>query len=384
MQSTETINKDTLNPLDALICDFDQQEQQARESEKQKQIEVRQSVKAKVIELLGDLWPVFEPYQSKQDEWENSIRLYFEPEPIGIAPFIITASMRYQSVEATIKVNENFGGHSLYDRHKLAAFLKSRREALPQIIAARIDGWHNQLVGSGHVTTKEAAQKALDTLLELAPERESRWMEAYGRWCHWRLEEDDRERQQAEEIAAKQEAAGEYERACVAYYELVKGIHARNKERVAAVQAEFDESFTIWQLTYALIAEEDGDRMVDTATVYVSEPEPSHTGYWPVFRNGRLDLYKFFTPVSISGPILTRPSEGKVSRLFQGTSGHRSISVHPCVTDEQIEAKLNLEAVPDFPVAPAVLDRYEAESIAQQAERLSRQVAPQTDSDIPF
>lgn len=68
---------------------------------------------------------------------------------------------------------------------------------------------------------------------------------------------------------------------------------AARKAKQAEVQGRVWRDFVVWQLSWGVVAEDDGEKMVEVEDSFVLADEPDERGYWPVVKQGEVSLQKF-------------------------------------------------------------------------------------------
>lgn len=136
-------------------------------------------------------------------------------------------------------------------------------------------------------------------------------------------------------------------------------IHDANRDALNALQAEMDEQFQLWTLTYALVSEEFGEDhtcVLDTDSIMVTQPHPNDNGWWPTVNiNGVIHQRQFFYAVSLteSGHIY-RASERNYSHPVMlgdyGIIGHLSPTTSPDrINEYKRRAAALITPLPDHP-----------------------------------
>lgn len=163
-----------------------------------------------------------------------------------------------------------------------------------------------------------------------------------------------------QELKLAKMAAFEKEReAAAAHAELVrtytvwiygwKRVLEANQKKLAGVQRAYSYSFPVFELTYGIAAEEDGDRYASTAMEFVSQDKPDRKG-WFISLEREKHPVKFMHPVKIETKIVDVKSAH--------TSVVRSLYVPGCLMHikypgicdvQEIEAALEKEAFERLP-----------------------------------
>lgn len=225
--------------------------------------------------------------------------------------------------------------------------------------------YHRQSVGFPQ--TVETADAIFAKLHNLSPERDEEWDTLRQRWeeqfellkqdmVEAREKKDEQARLRAEYKAAKETYQTEF----AAYWAEKERIYAVNLDRFEALQARWESPFTIYYLTYALVAtdKEEGERYLETKTVTCLHPADGE--YHRVIRFGKVTLVKYAHEVSQTAPVEVRPGDtsgfGIDVGVFTGVF-EQEIRYPPDVDCEAVARDIadTFEPVPTAPNAPEIL-----------------------------
>ncbi|MEW6213477.1 MAG: hypothetical protein AB1631_34600, partial [Acidobacteriota bacterium] len=346
----------------------------------------QQKNRAYLVESLGDLWPVLEPYAVKEVAWGDEehagLRLFIEAEQIGLVGFQIEAhtSRAGRSVVASRNKTKTLRERQVLvtEKTRFGEFLKDCRDSLPAFLKEK----HGERVGEAYnalysAQTGEDADAALARLVELEPARESDWRRHYQH----RLKEIERQRKEEEKAQrfneAKSRAKSEYRAALQSWRAEYESVLSRNRERVGELQRRLDDPFTVLRLTYALIAQDEESRMVETAKAFIFDMKGTH---WPTWTGSKIEHRCFLHPVYVTGEIETRPTEKLCAASIFFPDAGATLYFNPHLSREEVKSMIELESLPAMPAAPAELSSYEADCIHESVERNE---SPD-ESEIPF
>ncbi len=374
----------TIQLIEKYIIQAEKAEKAERKAQFRRKQEYLEKAEKAIAEALGELWDVFKPHLEKTvvDERMQSLRCHIGGEGLAeleLSPFWIhyTAYKNWVSLHWSEYPS---GSLPSCTPETVGTFLARQRqayhEAREKAHKKEVDDLASQLRGYGAKNPDEA-DAALNSLIELEPGQKERWLKMRTGWLGWYMGqlEHQAHREQMEAIAAEYQAVyGEY----LHHYLAVQGA---NRQALASLQVELDETSTIWQLAYGVVADEDGETYVETDRVYATTPEPDEGGWWFVFRYGKLERLRYYHPISVEGPLVFKPSED--SRSIRGEVAHRTpdheyvnhVYFNPAVvTADEVEEMVNLTVRP-YPVEPEVPAEIAGTDRAHRARRRAVEAA---------
>lgn len=317
----------TTQLIDQLIGQAKEAEQEKKAEQDRRQQEIMNQAEQTISQALGELWTVFQQYVTKVSLNGRDVRVQVDGEGMAaleLSPFWIHYS-QYHDDGVYLHWSEHPGGQlqivTTPDSLALCNFLAERRQAYVEQqekkYRERLEHLSYKLgSSSSRATSPEEADVALVQLLELDPDNGEKWR---GKRDGWQAEYEDEQERKAN-LARLDELAAKYQTAYEAYYRRYLAIRQANREVLEKLQGELDTTARVWKLTYGIVAEDGGDRYVDTGHTYVTGPEPAGDGYWITFaRYGKLARKWFNHVVSIEGPIVFRPIEDELGIRGQVT-----------------------------------------------------------------
>lgn len=205
---------------------------------------------------------------------------------------------------------------------------------------------------NGYARNPEEAQAKLAELNQLAPERAGEWQEAFEAWGAYRLKVDAEAAEHRLKQQAERENTNRFRQAFVAYQQAHARQLQQNIEALEALAAQYDQTFTVWRLEYALVAaDEEGETYVETKYAFVLAPEPDSFGGWTVLA-GRPEKRFFYHLVSRSDAITCQVSEGQPAPYIRvEAAGDYHFYYSPVYSREEIEAAV-YQAVAALPFEP--------------------------------
>lgn len=189
----------------------------------------------------------------------------------------------------------------------------------------------------------------------------------------------------------KEKVKQAYQGAYLAYLSAYEQARKANEQTLAAMQAEVDGEFTVWRLTYGVVAEDEDERFAGQYTVTVLAGEPDGQGFWPVLsdRPGRVQSNHYYHLVSLSGPQQRRVSEG-VDVWSLHLNGDSYLLVNPNLRPEEV-ARIKAEArsrLVTLPTAPRYgdfgLDWLAANEVEDEVGRLIGLGGASSGEELPF
>jgi phage terminase small subunit len=356
------------NTVESLIGQAALAEAREREKKEAEQAAYEKAALSAIEEALGDLaeqlGPSLRPYRVEG----RSVVVPVEAGALELAPFELVASGSGQgSLSVTARVSNNYrAAGQISAPHIFAAFLKERREAFHAAKAREREAEYKELGNrlarrSIEHDAREEAEATLARMAELFPDRAGEAREAFASWESWAGERAEWLRAEAQLKREKRAALEQYRAEFEAYRAALEAVRARNESRVRRLLPELDAPFDVWELTYALVADDgEGDRVADTSTVWLLAPEPDAADFYETAYHGRR---KYFNPVSLSDRRTVKPSEKVVHASHYGVWRGGTIYTHPRVEREELLAKLGLEAEPERPERADILQSRECYEI---------------------
>lgn len=288
--------------IDQLIAQAEAEQHARIEAEEAGKREFLEVVEAAIAEELGELWPRLQPHIRLKgyDVRRGSARCLVDAPDLELAPFYI----HYQRGRVTVSWHEY--PVPAHDGH-VGAFLADCRRTFHERARERhqdrVRDAQARLVYYG-ARTGDEADAALAELLALEPDKANEWNVLHAKW----QTRYDEEQEHAARTAARQALARTYEAEYRAWGDTYRERIELDRTALAGLQSELDTTFRLYKLTYGLVASEDGTSYVDTGYAYVTTDEPDGDGYWLVYQRGALARKRFYHPVSVEGPLASRPT----------------------------------------------------------------------------
>ena len=207
----------------------------------------------------------------------------------------------------------------LYEMHK--RFIANRAEIRKEIIERCAKLLDINGYSSGRAQTRAQAEQAYREALTVDIQHQDEWKLRYSAMLeHFKNREAEAETKRLENEANKAARAAEkqkrdaleseYRAAYELYWNSQVEAVKENLKRVAALQARADaEQFHVFDLEYGILATgDDGERAVETRSVYVLQDHADST-YYPVLRRGgEVARVSYANVVSIEECGLWKPS----------------------------------------------------------------------------
>lgn len=362
-----------------------QEAEAAKERQRQawaiEQIAQAERGKAAIRQAMSEEnWEVFSPYISREgillahpdspDSAVGSVWCEVVAGEEGLAPFRIVwkrtgmggrneGICQFETDSQRFKVAE------------LADLLLDRREAYRQaqnaIRERDIKGLSNLLDGfnSQKTETEAEADAAYLRLAELAPERQREWQGLRQAWQAWY----DKRQAEVAEQARLEALAGEYQ-AFYRQYLLSRAAAVRaSAARLAEKQKELDVEYPVWELEYAVVAEEDGERVVETRIAHALAGPVAGADYWLIWENGEAKKVFYYHLVS-KKRLTVRPSMPGFGKRLETDCGY--LSVWPLFQERLVTWKLEAVPLPQPPSPPEDLCHW----LIEQAQDMARRDLP--------
>lgn len=379
-------------------------QREAKEAEIAKALE---SLKASMKEYLGDFWTFLEERYKRTGEqyqytWESNnddmpSKIFYNlpamPEeelaPILIRWGIHALHANYYDNSQKFQVRGNYYA-------ELKDALKAAREAYPKYIETIREAKAQEIkkTFNNHLTDLEFTEAiALETLapyLAEFPDRKEYIDSFFEAWKERRalyFERQDQQRREREEREASQALRNTlrlgYVIKLAEWMKEHDAIVKNNLTLAALIQEEADlRSYTVYKLTYALIAsyEEDGEtyREINTRSVWTLYAIPDSFGFWNI-DGKKIEIYN---PVTLEMSQV-KPSSGILAKTV--APGGIDLYFHPDTTDEAIERIIaGIEPLPEEPEIPSELaewDPYRGNYRKEARELLSGE--PES-NEVPF
>lgn len=142
------------------------------------------------------------------------------------------------------------------------------------------------------------AKQALTSLIGRWPEKEEEWLAAYATWeaaYQADMEAQARKRAEIDAYQAREKAQVDV---IQAFVERWLSVLRRNRERLAAIQKQVSAPFQVFELTYAVVAEEDGEKIIEQHTKLVELLDGNEPGKEFISIPSRKRIHMFY-PVSL-------------------------------------------------------------------------------------
>jgi hypothetical protein len=388
--STDCINEQHAqgaSAIDALIGVVEEAEQALEERARRERQETQVAAKAHLVERMGELWKLFEPYITAERVYNDSVIIHIDAGALGLRPFMVESKLKSAKDAASVSLKRDaygWGPHlsTTPNHYELGSFFRGLRKEYPEYRKNRM-GWAiGKLINpNDRASSREDAQEALDALLRIEPARREQWEGYFAEWETWRAGEDERITRENEEQRRleqeREQAARKYETAFRAYWTGTDEVKQRNRQKAAALQADLDEPFDVYELTYSVIGrdEDTGEKDVRTETVFVTSAEQvgdDRATFYNVItgdsRSRAVTRMHYFYPVSIGDRISVRPTERlDLAREVEVFVSAADISVYcsPLLRTDDVMARLDLEPLPERPPVPELLTEYKAREIRE-------------------
>ena len=374
--------------IDKLIKEAElaaERQRQAWKDTRETQVKV---AKATIIQAMGENWTTFEPYISsegvslsdsyKPDATVDGVWYEVGADAESLAPFRIIwerhgygENVRFSTSDRSFKMEEL--PDLLLNRRQ--EFKQSKAEAREQDIKGirkLLDGYIYE-----RATLEDKAQKAFQRLLELAPERKDDWLGLLRGWEQWLGERiaEAAERERLESLASEYQAF-------YRFYLLSHAEAARvNAARLREKQKQLDVEYTVWELEYAVITDEGGERIVETCTAIALAETVAESGYWLIWEEGRVRNALYYHLVS-KKPRLVKPTMPGFGKAIETPCGY--LSVWPLFDERPGAVSWKLEAVP-LPAPPKPPEGLCPYAIEQAQDGARQNIPPDEDLEfIPF
>jgi hypothetical protein len=359
-----------------------EQAKQAEQEENERLSELRK--KEQFDELTAKLppeWKELEPHMQLEVEPKgNSYFVYhwsfgtFEKcKELELAPINLYLS-NHGYITSGFKVYGYHDGNSnVIGIQKIADALLHARANYPKYKKERIEELADDILkGLNFVWNRkdndlEAARLAHARLLALDPEQKERWdmrLRSFEKSMADKEEQDRQSKARADEF---EKQTAQYKADYLAFVDEKSKALEHNQRIALDIQPEFDEAYTVYQLTYGVAAiDEDGERFAETRHVWLSQKEKNEKGEFVLITGSAI---KYIHPVSIQ-EFVYRPSMNQVGSLYVSMAGIR-IS---CRMDRREELENAMKAAKLFdipqdpPEEPHHLSTGEAREIRREIE----------------
>jgi len=355
-----------------------QQAQREAEQEKQKQLQVGiAKAQQAIAQALGDLWQrELNPYADEghytTDRNGALQRFWYQVRPPGLAPFVVMTDRTTQVFLAPSPDDYPYFRTGVRSHLDVAHFLLQQRQAWEK---AQAEARKKQLGRLCHTldyfsreATPEEADRALEQLIELALEGESEWREKREQWQARYEAEMERQRRRAE----YEQRLERYKAAYTDYWRQRQEVVRRNREVLAALQAELDRPFRVYRLTYGLVAEDQDGRHVETGSEWVLDEGPDEQDYWRVvnYYSGAIRRVRFYHPISLEETTV-RPTDRMCSSHLRVPEAEDELRFPPTMDRGQVELRLQeqLTPLPESPSVPPGLSSWDVERVRQEVRR---------------
>lgn len=300
--------------------------------------------------------------------------LHVKADPLEIAEFTIVYTKYSRPTGVAFTTSNAIDSRvKLETGEQLAQFLLERRVRWQQDTVQRRERRIQELFhilqnGCDEQHTKDAAAElaALDPdQAELAQSLLTNWYERHQVWLAQEAIKDEMKRK----LDAAYQAYGEQ---MYAYYLAMFRIERENAGKVLEFQKRLNNRYPYFLVTFALVAEEDGQKYVETRTAYSAEAQPDAQGFWPIWKNAEIQPVSYAHVVSVE-PVFMRPTSQNKD-LFKFTPIDEVDAPgfwhHP---DEDLSCLPGLIASlgypPEEPDEPPtdINDRWRADTVAENA-----------------
>lgn len=140
------------------------------------------------------------------------------------------------------------------------------------------------------------ARESHAQLVSLDPSAQPRWDDLLTKFIEAKTSRAAAEQKKADEMKENEQATQQYAATYRAYLQARKRWTDHNLALAVTIQAEFNQPYTVWELTYALIArDEEESPMVETRRVWLANPG-NEDGFYTTLENERRFYYH---PVSV-------------------------------------------------------------------------------------
>lgn len=393
---SQNANDCTTSPAPTICQMLATQQQQldaeriARQRKHDEQLKVAESF---IVNALGTLFtelhPYMQPAQVDRSRDNLSLVIPVDAAALELAPFYIiyrtafrsNADLAPECYFGTGKgdgyyYKETFEAHYLqflFERHqKFLAERKAECQSELSNLADKLNPQHYH-----HAPNRNIAQTTFEQAVALDPQNAATWQARYDRMLA-QFDADEREQAARAERQAREDAerkaardaylalAKEYAAAYKLYWGERVAVVERHLERVAALQAELDkEQVRVWELEYGILATtDDGDREVDTRSVYVLNDVLARDNYFPVLRKrGEIARVQFVNVVSIKEHGMWKPSEHKKYAQRIECDGYvlylSPLDPRRAEYESKLRDALNVEMLPEEPIPPDGLVKQE-------------------------
>lgn len=302
------------------------------------------------------------------------VDLEVQADALEIADFIIVYTKHSQPTGVALATRGAIDSRvKLETAKQLAQFLLERRVCWQQETAYKRGRRTQELF---HILQKEYSEElAKDAAAELAkldPDQAelaqsllSNWYERYRVWHAQEAIKADYKREIDAAYQSYSEQMYNY------YLEVFKTEHL-NEDKVLEFQERLNKRYPYFLLTYALVAGEEGQKYIETRTVYSAEAQPDEQGFWPIWKDAEIQLAHYTHVVSVKKVYVRLSSRD--SNLFKFTWIAEDDALgfwhHPSEDLSDLPALVaSLELPPDIPNQPPVdLDnRWCADTVAEHA-----------------
>lgn len=361
-----------------LIQSANQSQAAAHAEREAKYAAYRKDCEGALRESLGEaLWAqLFEhmrgEYKSDRQDY-YTLYVHVEAPELQLAPitFKVADSRRFDTANhdftSSVALASSF--HFL-PIERLGEVLADARRQFPKWNADRLEKLTMPVVvrlvytRPNGARTAQEADAVLAELNALDPENTSKWQELRKDWDTWM---ENFLHRQAEEKRArhdKEQELDRYAQDLESYCRKYLDTLSINRAKCQALQDRLETSVHYWKMTYALLGEDEGERMVDTHYVFVAEPDPDEQGYWKVFERGAIHPTRYMNPVSVEGPLETSvPSgiSGVIGSWFAPDTDGFTIYYRPGLDIATAVKALHLQELPEAPSCPQVSYQWECE-----------------------
>lgn len=375
MEGNVVVEYDVISQMIQSVVDTQEAQQRDRAA---KLSEYQKAMEEALHEALGEeLWTRLFPYMQADlhNEGRDSFALYVhvtEAIPLQLAPFVFSVknSNGYARMDYAVMVSPA-SSIKYYPITQLGEVLAECRKRFPQYNRDRLEKLTNPIASrlqnciyDHQAKSPEQADAYYDQLMRIDPENAEQWQQLRTAWTiiyeNYQKQKEEGERRRA----WKEQELDRYETAlegyCRDYLETIKA----NREKCQALQHRLTGTVQYWKLTYALLGEDDGDRMVETNYAYVAAPNPDEHGYWSVYDRGAILTVRYMNPVSVEGPMelsITDGTAGITRSWYVPEAGGYAIYYRPGLNIASMIDALGLQTLPDVPTTPDVSYHWECE-----------------------
>lgn len=379
MEGNAVVQSDVISTMIQTTISAQEAQRQDRAA---KLAEYRKAMEVALHQELGeDLWTLLFPYMHADfhNEGRDSYVLYvfvYDAIPLQLAPFSfsIKNSRRWNwtspDPDFTVMVSPEKSVR-YFPVSQLGEVLAECRKQFPEWNRNRLDKLTAPLIYKlqnciykNQAQSPEQADAYLQQLLDLDPENAVRWQELRMSWAVGLLNHQKQEADAARQHERKEKELDQYGADLEAYCRAYLNTIAANRAKCQALQDHIAGGVTYWKMTFALLGEEEGERVVETNYAFVAAPDPDEHGYWSVYDRGSIRPVRYLNPVSVEGPMETTTADGPdsiIGHWFVADSNGLTLYYRPGLDIATVLKALDLQKVPDAPASPDVSYHWECE-----------------------